>query len=61
VWIAFMVLAIFQAAFTYLPQGQGVFGTAALGAASWAAVAAGGAILYAAVEIEKTVTRRLGR
>jgi len=61
VLIAFAVLAAFQAAFTYLPQAQTLFGTAALAGASWAAVFAAGAILYAAVETEKLITRRRAR
>ncbi|HEY7608175.1 MAG TPA: HAD-IC family P-type ATPase [Alphaproteobacteria bacterium] len=57
--IAFLVLALVQAGFTYLPQAQAVFATAPLGLASWAVIIAAGAVLYAAVELEKAIMSRL--
>jgi hypothetical protein len=51
-------LVLLQAAFTYLPSMQALFGTAPLDTAGWAAVAAFGVTLFLLVEAEKLVVRR---
>src|SRR6185369_951870 len=61
VLIAFLVLAVVQAAFTYLPPAQTMFATAPLGLASWAAIFLAGVVIYAAVEIEKALIARFVR
>ncbi|MCW5771549.1 MAG: HAD-IC family P-type ATPase [Rhodospirillaceae bacterium] len=58
VWIAFGLLMVVQAAFTYAPPLQALFDTAALDAASWGMIAAGALLLYLVVEAEKAITRR---
>ena len=51
-------MAVAQLLLTYAPPLQAAFGTAPLGLAEWAICAAAGALLLAAVEIEKAVRRR---
>jgi magnesium-transporting ATPase (P-type) len=50
--------AVTQAAFTYLPLMQRVFGTAPPSAAAWLRTAAAAALLFVAVEAEKGLRRR---
>jgi magnesium-transporting ATPase (P-type) len=52
------VLAAIQAAFTYLPFMQRVFGVVALDAAAWASIAGFGVLLFAVIEIEKRLFRK---
>ena len=54
------LLVAMQAAFTYLPLMQGLFGTADLDAAAWGRIAVFGVVLFAAVEAEKWWMRRRG-
>lgn len=51
-------LLALQIAFTYLPIGQRLFGTAALDATCWLAMSATGVFVLLAVEIEKCLWRR---
>lgn len=53
------LLVMLQLLFTYAAPLQRVFATAPLDAASWGLIAALGAINFLAVELEKTVWRRL--
>ena len=50
-------LVALQLAFSYLPLGQDLFGTAALDASSWLAICASGVFVLMAVEIEKWLWR----
>jgi magnesium-transporting ATPase (P-type) len=59
--LAVAVLVLMQLAFTYAPPLQAVFGTAALDAAAWGRIALFGVALFAIVEIEKAVLRRVRR
>ncbi|BCO31552.1 cation-transporting P-type ATPase [Thiohalobacter sp. COW1] len=61
VLIAVGVLVILQGLFTYAPPLQFLFGTAALGWGEWGIILAFGAVLFALVELEKAVFRRLRR
>ena len=56
--VAITLLA--QAAFTYAPPMQQLFGSAALDLASWGWIVALAAAKFTAVEVEKSVLRRLG-
>ncbi len=59
VWIAIGVLLLLQLAFTYVPWMQTLFHTAALDTAAWGRILAFGVFVLLAVELEKTVVRRL--
>jgi magnesium-transporting ATPase (P-type) len=61
VLVASGLLILFQAAFTYLPPMQALFGTAPLPASSWGPILAVGLLLYGAVELEKAAGRSRGR
>jgi magnesium-transporting ATPase (P-type) len=50
-------LLALQIAFTYLPIGQSLFGTAALDATCWLLMSASGVFVLLAVEIEKWLWR----
>jgi calcium-translocating P-type ATPase len=52
------VLLLLQAAFTYLPRANALFGTAPIAAVEWLAIAGGAAALFLAVEAEKSLRRR---
>ncbi|HMN43592.1 MAG TPA: cation-transporting P-type ATPase [Povalibacter sp.] len=52
---------ILQIIYTYTPPMQHVFATAALGLAEWAMVIAAGAVLFLAVEIDKSLQNRKRR
>jgi magnesium-transporting ATPase (P-type) len=54
---AVSLLLIFQAAFTYLPAMQRLFGTTALDIAAWGRVMGFSVILFLAVELEKYMLR----
>jgi hypothetical protein len=54
------VLIVLQAAFVHAPAMQHLFGTAALDLAAWSRTVAAGAAIFALVEIEKAIARRLG-
>ncbi len=58
VWLSIGLMVLFQAAFTYAPPMQALFGTAAIGWSEWAAMAAVGVVVFLAVEAEKAWTRR---
>ncbi|GMV44900.1 MAG: carbonate dehydratase [Pseudomonadota bacterium] len=58
-WAALGLVAL-QLAFTYLPVMQTLFHTAAIGIEVWLRMAALAIGLFVAVEIEKTLLRRLG-
>jgi magnesium-transporting ATPase (P-type) len=53
------VLVVIQAAFTYLPFMQQLFGVVALDAAAWGLILAFGVLLFIAIEIEKLVIRNM--
>ncbi len=57
---ACVALVALQLAFTYVPPMQRLFGTASLGAATWALIVGLGLAKFAAVEAEKWMWRRLG-
>ena len=59
VWIAIGILILLQAAFTYLPAMQVLFGSEGLGVATWAAILAAGIGIFLLVEIEKWIYRRM--
>jgi magnesium-transporting ATPase (P-type) len=59
-WVAAGVLIVLQAAFVHAPAMQHLFGTAALDLAAWSRTVAAGAAIFALVEIEKAIARRLG-
>jgi magnesium-transporting ATPase (P-type) len=56
---AVAVLVVFQLLFTYAPPAQHLFGTAAMSAGLWLAVAAIASAAFVLVELEKTIVRRL--
>ena len=47
------VLVVIQAAFTYLPFMQKLFGVVALDAVAWGLIAGFGVLLFIVIEIEK--------
>ena len=61
VLLTIAILAAIQAVFTYLPFMQGVFGVVAIDAAAWARIIGFGALLFAAVEVEKALLRQARR
>jgi magnesium-transporting ATPase (P-type) len=58
VLLSIAVLVVIQAAFTYLPLFQKLFGTVAIDAAAWWRILLYGALLFIAVEAEKLWFRR---
>lgn len=58
VWMCALLIG-FQLLLTYAPPMQAVFQTAALDAISWSVILALGLLKFLAVELEKTVLRRL--
>ena len=58
IWTGIAIVAAAQLLLTYAPPLQSAFGTAPLGLVEWALCTAAGALLLAAVEIEKAVRRR---
>ncbi|HYG84708.1 MAG TPA: cation-transporting P-type ATPase [Azospirillum sp.] len=58
VWVSIALIVLLQAAFTYAPPMQFLFGTAAFGWPEWAAMAGVGVVIFLAVEAEKALTRR---
>lgn len=58
-WLAAGLLVLLQLLFTYLPFMQTAFGTAPLPLASWLPILGAGIAVFAAVEIEKAILRRL--
>ena len=59
VLLSITVLVVIQAAFTYLPLMQRLFGVVALDATAWAWITGFGALLFVAVEVEKVVISRI--
>ena len=59
--VAIAVLVALQAAFTYAPPMQRLFGTAALDAAAWLRVGAFALLLFVLVEFEKRLVRAAAR
>jgi calcium-translocating P-type ATPase len=57
-WLSVAVLALMQAALTYWPPAQAVFGTDAIGPREWLGILVLVASLFAAVEVEKAWFRR---
>ncbi len=55
---AVALLLVVQAVFTYTPFMQQMFGTVGIDAAAWVRIAAFGALLFAAVEVEKRLIQR---
>ncbi|HEX7454435.1 MAG TPA: HAD-IC family P-type ATPase [Gallionella sp.] len=53
------ILLVIQAIFTYLPFMQSTFGVAAIDASAWGRIIGFGVLLFAAVEVEKLVIRRI--
>jgi potassium/sodium efflux P-type ATPase len=60
VLLSIAVLALFQAAFTYLPFMQQLFGVVALNADDWALILGFGVLLFAVIEVEKLLFSRRG-
>ncbi|MBI5429425.1 MAG: cation-transporting P-type ATPase [Nitrosomonadales bacterium] len=60
VLISIAAVVALQALFTYVPQFQKLFGTAAIDAASWWRILLFGVALFVAVEVEKAALRRWG-
>jgi magnesium-transporting ATPase (P-type) len=58
IWTGIAIVAAAQLLLTYAPPLQAAFGTAPLGLGEWALCTAAGALLLAAVEIEKAFRRR---
>lgn len=58
-WMCALLIS-FQLLLTYAPPMQAVFQTAALDAQSWTVIVGLGLLKFLAVELEKTVLRRLG-
>ena len=58
IWTGIAIVAVAQLLLTYAPPLQAAFGTAPLGLAEIALCTAAGALLLAAVEIEKALRRR---
>jgi len=58
IWTGIAIVAAAQLLLTYAPPLQAAFGTAPLGLVEWALCTAAGALLLAAVEIEKAFRRR---
>lgn len=59
VWISVALMLALQMAFTYAPPLQRLFGTAPVGWADWAWMAAAAVVVFLLVEAEKALTRRL--
>ena len=57
IWTGIAIVAAAQLLLTYAPPLQAAFGTAPLGLVEWALCTAAGALLLAAVEIEKAGRR----
>jgi magnesium-transporting ATPase (P-type) len=57
-WLGIGITVAAQALLTYAPPVQAVFGTAALGAAEWAAVGLAALLFLAVLEAEKALRRR---
>jgi magnesium-transporting ATPase (P-type) len=60
VLLSIAVLALLQAAFTYLPFMQHLFGVVALNADDWALILGFGVLLFAVIEIEKLLLSKSG-
>ncbi len=58
---AIVMVALLQVGFTEIPWSQEIFGTAALSLREWALAFSAGVALFAVVEIEKVIGRRLRR
>lgn len=58
VWIAVGVVAVLQAAFTYLPPMQMLFATTALSPGQLAQCAAAGVVVLLVLEVDKLIARR---
>ena len=61
VLLSIAVLAVIQAAFTYVPFMQKLFGVVALDAAAWGLILGFGVLLFVAVELEKLAIRNIGK
>ena len=59
VLLSIAVLVVIQAAFTYLPFMQKMFGVVALDATAWGLIAGFGVLLFVAVEVEKAMISRI--
>ena len=57
VLMAIALLLVIQMLFTYAPFMQELFGTAAIDVMAWARITAFGAVMFAAVEMEKYLLR----
>jgi magnesium-transporting ATPase (P-type) len=58
IWIAVAALVLLQAAFTYAPFMQNLFGTASLDAATWGGILVAGFMVFLLVELEKFCYRK---
>ena len=58
-WVCVAVMLALQLAFTYLPFMQAAFQTTPVGAAAWAVPVLVGVIVFAAVEVDKLIRRRI--
>lgn len=59
VWIAIIMIMLLQAAFTYLPFMQLIFGSEGLSLAHWSAIFIGSILIYLIIEAEKMMWRRI--
>ena len=57
-WVK-MILVLIQLLFTYMPVMQNLFGTTAIDISAWVRIVAFGILLFAAVEIEKYLIRKI--
>lgn len=55
-----VLLVLLQLAFTYAPPMQSLLGSTALGASSWGMIAGLSLAVFAAIEVEKWILRRMG-
>ena len=61
VWIVLPALLALQVFFVYAPPMHTIFGSTPLSAQTWAVVALVSAVIFALIEVEKYVRRRLGQ
>ena len=59
-WLCVAIMLVLQLAFTYLPFMQSAFGTTTVGPAAWLVPLLIGVIVFAAVEVDKLIRRRVG-
>ena len=55
-----VLLVLLQLVFTYAPPMQSLLGSTALGVSSWGMIAGLSLAVFAAIEVEKWILRRVG-